>query len=309
MTQDAINSDQPQFQFLQEIQQLLSTNQLNCARRRCHERIKHFPDSPILHYALSQILERGGQNQSALRAFQVMRELCLNKSKLSDLGSESKLFSPRPGIDEIASRHSFALNGLDSKLNSYLDFDNGFFVEAGANNGISQSNSLYFELYRGWRGLLVEPVPHLASECKSNRPRAIVENYALVSDSNISQIEMEFCGLMSLVKGAMKSEKEEREHIKNGCKVQGLHAYSLVVPATTLSTILIRHQIKHIDLLSLDVEGFELEVLKGIDFTKHRPMHLLIEARYREEIEEYLDGLYTPIVDLSHHDVLYKVVN
>jgi len=39
----------------------------------------------------------------------------------------------------------FALNDLDKKIERYLDFDNGFFVELGANDGVNQSNTLFFE--------------------------------------------------------------------------------------------------------------------------------------------------------------------
>ena len=41
-------------------------------------------------------------------------------------------------------RQSFSLNDLDRKLERYVDFDGGTIFEAGANNGINQSNSLYF---------------------------------------------------------------------------------------------------------------------------------------------------------------------
>ena len=54
---------------------------------------------------------------------------------------------------------SFSINGLDRKLEKYLNKQNGFYVELGANDGIAQSNSLYFELYKNWRGVLVEPSP------------------------------------------------------------------------------------------------------------------------------------------------------
>ena len=40
----------------------------------------------------------------------------------------------------------FAINQLDKQLEQYVNYDNGFFVELGANDGISQSNSLYFEI-------------------------------------------------------------------------------------------------------------------------------------------------------------------
>src|SRR6185436_12170312 len=63
-------------------------------------------------------------------------------------------------------RARFALNDLDAKLEPFMDFDNGIFVEAGANDGVVQSNTLYFEARRRWRGLLVEPIPEKAEECR-----------------------------------------------------------------------------------------------------------------------------------------------
>ena len=38
--------------------------------------------------------------------------------------------------------------------------ENGFFIEAGAAEGVKLSNSLFFEMKRNWRGLLVEPSPN-----------------------------------------------------------------------------------------------------------------------------------------------------
>jgi len=62
-----------------------------------------------------------------------------------------------------------ALNRIDRKLERHLDFDGGVFVEAGANDGVTQSNTYYFEKFRGWTGLLVEPEPALAAACRRNR--------------------------------------------------------------------------------------------------------------------------------------------
>jgi FkbM family methyltransferase len=204
-------------------------------------------------------------------------------------------------------RQSFALNKLNLKLERYLDFDHGFFIEAGANDGVRQSNTLYFERYRGWRGLLVEPVPELAEHCRRNRPHCLVENTALVADDyEGSTVEMRFCNLMSLVKGGMKSIEEEDEHIRSGCDCQQIETRELTVPACTLSDLLDRHQITQVDLLSLDVEGFELPALRGLDFQRHAPRFLLIEVCYREDIESYLSSWYAPLAELSYHDVLYR---
>jgi FkbM family methyltransferase len=202
---------------------------------------------------------------------------------------------------------SFSLNQLDWKLKPYLDFRNGFFIEAGANDGLSQSNTLYFEKYRGWRGLLVEPIPDLAAKCRENRPNCIVENYALIPFGfPEKQVQMSYCNLMSLVKGALKTEEAEREHLQKGCAVQQIQAYDVTVPACTLTELLDRIKPPRIDFFSLDVEGFEGDVLKGLDFKRYPPRFLLVEARAREEIISLLEPNYDRIADLSHHDILFK---
>src|SRR6187549_1834415 len=60
-------------------------------------------------------------------------------------------------------------DGLDQKLEKYLNYRNGYFVELGANDGIGQSNTFHFEKHKNWRGVLVEPVPHNFLKCKENR--------------------------------------------------------------------------------------------------------------------------------------------
>ncbi len=203
---------------------------------------------------------------------------------------------------------SFAINELDLKLKPYLNFKSGFLIEAGANDGISQSNTLYFDKYRKWRGLLIEPIPELAAKCEVNRSMCIVERCALVPFGFKSkEVDMTYCDLMSLVKGAMRSKEEELNHIEAGEKVQKVKSYQITVPARTLTSILDQHNVQEIDFFSLDVEGFELNVLKGIDFEKYRPTFMLIEARYRENIDSYLRPLYEPVAKLSYHDVLYRL--
>jgi hypothetical protein len=65
-------------------------------------------------------------------------------------------------------RHShLAIFDLDHKLKKYLDFKGGSFIEAGGNDGLSQSNTYWFERFRGWRGLLVEAVPRRCRECRT----------------------------------------------------------------------------------------------------------------------------------------------
>ena len=202
----------------------------------------------------------------------------------------------------------FALNDLDKKLEQYLNFDGGVFVEAGANDGVKQSNTLHFEACRGWHGLLVEPVPELARKCRRHRPRSIVEAVALVAPMEADKpVTLRYADLMSVIKGGMKTAEEEQKHVEAGIKVQALSTtFEIEVPSATLSGLLDKHGISRVHFLSLDLEGYERKALEGLDFSRHRPQFILVEARYREEIEQYLTPYYELKEELSHHDLLFQ---
>ena len=216
----------------------------------------------------------------------------------------------RVGMELVAlrQRRSFGLDGLDLKLLEFLPLRKGFFVEAGANDGLRQSNTAYLERYRGWRGLLVEPIPELASSCRRNRPRSTVEQCALVPfDFAGATVEMTYCNLMSLVRGARGSQAAETAHLERGQRhlAPGEHTYSVVVPARSLTEVLECHRVTRIDLLSLDIEGFEAQALRGLDFERYRPVHILVEANDPASIQALLDPYYELKAHLSHHDRLY----
>jgi len=195
-----------------------------------------------------------------------------------------------------------ALDALDRKLERYVDRDRGFFVEAGANDGFAQSNTYYFERFRGWRGVLVEGVPELAAECRRNRPAATVVEAALVATAAPGDtVTMHYSGLMSAVDNALGAETAT--HIERGLAVQQIaRSYTVQVRATTLTTLL--DEIcpgQEIDLLSLDVEGFETEVLRGLDLARWTPRFICVEARDRTAIQLLLNGHYRLVETLVEH--------
>ena len=112
--------------------------------------------------------------------------------------------------------------------------------------------------------------------------------------------------MMSIVKGAMQSEEGDLAHVRKGCEVQQIESYEITVPARPLSEILDQHGITKVDFFSLDVEGYELEALKGLDFTRHAPRFLLVECRERETMQNFLAAHYEAVAELSHHDVLFR---
>ena len=210
----------------------------------------------------------------------------------------------------------YALNELDEKMLKYLNFNNGFFIEAGANDGISQSNTCLYEKEYGWNGLLIEPNLLKCLQCKNNRPNSIVENYALVSrnyeydfidgdfgheDYNGSLMAMvldegDWCD--DVMKNSQKNRKENTNILK--------------VPAITLDKLLKKHNIKKIDFFSLDVEGYEISVLNGFDIEKFLPTYMLIETTtYQNRIDiifEYMENKNYKVVErLSCNDFLFTI--
>ena len=204
-----------------------------------------------------------------------------------------------------------SLNNLDQKLAKYLNFKKGFFIEVGANDGYSQSNTYYLETIQNWHGILIEGIPELYERCRKERPKSTVINCALVSNTyKHKTITMHYAHLMSVVEGSLKSNEEQESHLEAGIEVQNLDAsYSLDVPAKTLETIL-DNTIKDwsmIDFFSLDVEGYELNVLEGLNLNKYRPKYILVEARFFEEVNDFLERHQYKLVEkMSYHDYFYE---
>jgi FkbM family methyltransferase len=202
-------------------------------------------------------------------------------------------------------RYSYpALFGMDRRLEQLMPWRGGTFVEAGAHDGFTQSNTYHLERHRGWSGLLVEAVPELARRCRRRRRRSQVLECALVGpDFAGDSVEVQFGDLMSTVGG-------DGTHAAGGLAVAGRRGYSLRVRARTLCAVIDEAGIGEIDLLVLDVEGHELEVLGGLDLARQAPRFMLIETLQREAqqpaVDAALSGGYEFVEALSDYDLLYR---
>jgi len=178
---------------------------------------------------------------------------------------------------------------LNRKIFDILNFENGFYVECGANNGYSQSNTIMLERNRNWKGLLIEPSISSFNICKKIRSkRNIFENCVLSSFEDEGKLMSgDFDGdLMSSVGGYRLSRDVNAEIISK-----------------TLTTLLKTHNITHVDFFSLDVEGFELNVLKGIDFEYCSPTWIVIEV-YTKDLEEIMD-----FMDKKNYELVGNLTN
>ncbi len=208
----------------------------------------------------------------------------------------------------------FSLNDLDKKLEKYLPERGGFFVELGANDGVDQSNTLYFERYKGWNGVLVEPVLHNYFSCKENRSlkNKIFCNACVSFGYKEKFVPIAYANLMTtpLIEKSDISEKDK--HLERGRNFLKSHEDVVVfgAAAKTLNDILIESGApESIDLLSLDVEGAELEVLEGVDLAKFSFRYMCIECRDINRMCSYLHGHgYELVEKLSVHDYLFRAI-
>lgn len=188
----------------------------------------------------------------------------------------------------------------------YLNYNNGFFIEVGGADGVRQSNTWHLEMHKNWTGILVEPNTKAAKQCQINRPKSTVFNYALVADDfQGDELTMLHRAWSREDPGLMSSAYDSNINDVADWKTFN---YKFDIPATTLTAVLESANLKNnkIDFLSLDAEGYELEILKGLDMKKFCPNIILIEWHLdMQDVFNILDSTHTLKEQLSKHDYVF----
>jgi FkbM family methyltransferase len=205
----------------------------------------------------------------------------------------------------------YALNDLDKKLEKYLNYNDGYFVELGANDGIAQSNTYFYERKKNWKGILVEPIPHKFLDCIKNRSdkNNIFCNACVGFEFKEKFVEILYSNLMSSAINLKSDIKNPKQHAESGKNFLNStdNIFKFAALASTLNDLMIKSNAPDkIDLLSLDVEGAEIEVLNGVDFNHYVFKYLLIESRSFDIINNFLSAKnYKFIEKLGEHDYLF----
>ena len=206
----------------------------------------------------------------------------------------------------------WGLGDLDKKLISVIGDRPGYFVELGANDGISQSNTKHLEMFHGWRGVLIEPCPgNFEKLSKTRSSSSHFVNAACVSfEFPKDEMELTYSNLMTTPMEGSSDVADRKLHAESGKKwLRGRETVkTFFAKARTLTSILIELKAPPvIDLLSLDVEGGEIEVLKGVDHATYRFKWILVESRDEKQIAEYLEVQgYSFHSKLTGHDFLFR---
>lgn len=146
---------------------------------------------------------------------------------------------------------------------------NGFYVDIGAGHPVYDNVSFAFYL-AGWRGITAEPNPALAALGRAVRPRDhLFEGLcgAAAGEATL-YLQREFHGLSTTI----------AEHAQSAEKETGRTPEAVTLPMTTLAALCEQHAPPVFEFLKVDVEGAEADVLRGADFSKHRPKVIVVEA-------------------------------
>lgn len=136
----------------------------------------------------------------------------------------------------------------------------GFFIECGAYDGLSESTCKFFEETMGWKGLNIEPVPYTFERLIQNRPTTLSENVAISSKKGKATFTNPIHPVLGKHFGCGSLSHSER-HMQN---VAGCEMDIFEVETIPFADLYYKHSLPNIDLFVLDIEGHEKDALPSI---------------------------------------------
>lgn len=186
--------------------------------------------------------------------------------------------------------------------NFFKDQRSGVFIDIGAYNGVTFSNSYFFEKELGWTGICIEPVPEIFDQLVKNRSCLCVQG--CITDHG--GMEKFYKVTSSHPNMNMLSGLVSKYHPTHLALLQlgvgfGYGSLEVIdVQCYLLNDLLQQNNIQHVNLLSIDTEGGEFEILASIDFTKYEIDVILVEDNYN-------DGRITPFLNEKGFDFVQRI--
>lgn len=186
---------------------------------------------------------------------------------------------------------------------------NGVFVDIGAHDGISYSNTYFFEKALHWKGICFEPMPNQFEQLKLNRNCTCINACVSQSEEIVPFVLVDSPAVhIGMLSGMLDTyDPRHLDRMKQDIASFG-GSYSIInVPSVRLDKVLKNSGITEIDYLSIDTEGGELNILKTIDFNEIKISAISVENNFREpELKSFLNSKGFTLVAILHgYDELY----
>lgn len=187
---------------------------------------------------------------------------------------------------------------------------NGFFIEIGAVDGIIHSNTLFFEKFRKWNGICVEPKKNMYERLVKNRKAICVQGCVGAVSEEVEFYDID--GYSQELSGIVKNyDPRHKQRITNELKQYGGNVDTVKLYCYTVNELLINNNITHADYCSIDTEGGELNIVKAIDLNKYSIDIFSIENEYDDKnFRKYMSEInYSFIKRLGVDDIYQRRKN
>ena len=155
----------------------------------------------------------------------------------------------------------------------------GVFVDIGAHDGKSLSNTFFYEKALNWSGLCIEPLPKVFKQLKQNRSCILVEGAAWKEDTTKQFRIVE--GYPETLSGFIDTYPDaHQKRIADEIALMGGSSVDVDIKCFDVTKLLLKHKLTEINFLSIDVEGSELDILDSIDYDKIKIDVILAENNY-----------------------------
>lgn len=189
--------------------------------------------------------------------------------------------------------------------NFFKNKKNGIFVDIGAHDGITISNTYFFEKELGWTGVCFEPLPDIYQQLIKNRSCICIN--ACVSEKNEPVDFVQVEGYSEMLSGMVSTYNPKHfQRLQREIEKMGGSYVITQVPSVNINTILEQYNLKNIDYISIDTEGSEFEILKSIDFDKINIYTLSVENNYKDSsIRKFMESKGFKYIDSLSSDEIY----
>jgi FkbM family methyltransferase len=202
-------------------------------------------------------------------------------------------------ITRYLPQYSYSQDGEDMVLKTFLNKDKGYYVDVGAHHPIRFSNTAYF-YKKGWNGINIEPTPILIKDFQRYRKRDVNLNLGITNQAS----EFTFYMFSDSALNSFDKELSLERHEKSPYKI----VKEKKIKTCRLSDILDKYlpQNQKIDFFSIDVEGFDLDVLKSNDWEKYIPDFIVIETLSEFSLEKMKeDKIYNYLTE-QHYKLVAR---
>ena len=268
--------------------------------------LKKFIGKPIEEVV--RIVEEKYNNSkiSNIEAIKIL-ELCINTKNI-DIYYRGSLFQKLWELSKSIEGHKiyFSQAGQDKFIDDYFfkGKENGKFVEIGAYDGLLGSNSLYFEKFLKWEGIIIEPSTLFIDVIKKYRT-SFFENVAISNKEGFEDflsIEDGYKQMSGLLKSYNKNSldfvRRNKKHKENIVKVK----------TQKIENILKKHNYYFIDYFSIDVEGSEETIFSNFDFNKFKISIFSIENNTgkKNKVSEIMENNNYKLVNIVGKDEIWE---